>query len=189
MKWKQGLLWGIVALAASGSLYLALEPATTDCGRLEVVSEEATQGDVPEYREYTYGSHEYDDYAIVAYWPSGQKRLVPFTMDMLSASDQAKFAIPGKHVLTVSYKGSATTLKIEVILYHLVTFVTNGAPAIDELAGIRDQAEIVLPVPAREGYEFLGWYREPDFSGNPLPATLIVTEDLVLYARWEELLS
>ncbi len=38
---------------------------SVDIGRLIITVEEATQGDKPEYRTYTYGSHEYDDMTFV----------------------------------------------------------------------------------------------------------------------------
>ncbi len=38
---------------------------SVDIGRLTITVEEATQGDKPEHRTYTYGSHEYDDCTFV----------------------------------------------------------------------------------------------------------------------------
>lgn len=48
-----------------------------------------------------------------------------------------------------------------------------------------------LPVPAREGYNFLGWYREEDETGNGCgeevteQTMMTLTEGHTLYARWE----
>jgi hypothetical protein len=46
-----------------------------DCGRLTVTVEEATQGDKPEYRSYTYGSHEYEDFTMVVQQGPGNVKL------------------------------------------------------------------------------------------------------------------
>jgi hypothetical protein len=52
-------------------------PGVTSCdpGRLTVTTEEATQGDKPEYRTYTYGSHEYDDMTFTVQTGPGMTKL------------------------------------------------------------------------------------------------------------------
>jgi hypothetical protein len=46
-----------------------------DAGRLTVTVEEATQGDKPEYRTYTYGSHEYEDFTMTVQQGPGMVKL------------------------------------------------------------------------------------------------------------------
>ena len=52
------------------------------------------------------------------------------------------------------------------------------------------QALGVLPTPTMEGYKFLGWYYQDEY-GVEVKATssTVVTENMYLYARWEELLA
>jgi hypothetical protein len=57
-------------------LYDAVPGVTSvDPGRLRVTTEEATQGDKPEYRTYTYGSHEYDDMTFTVQTGPGMTKL------------------------------------------------------------------------------------------------------------------
>jgi uncharacterized repeat protein (TIGR02543 family) len=60
-------------------------------------------------------------------------------------------------------------------------------------AGTKIQLEDVLyrkgadlPRPQKAGYEFLGWYTDADFSGEPLTAA---ASDGTLYARWAKLFN
>lgn len=48
---------------------------TMDPGRVTVSIEEATQGDMPDYRTYTYGSHEYDDLTLTVQTGPGMVKL------------------------------------------------------------------------------------------------------------------
>jgi hypothetical protein len=46
-----------------------------DAGRVTVAVEETTQDDKPEYRTYTYGSHEYDDFTMTLQTGPGMVKL------------------------------------------------------------------------------------------------------------------
>lgn len=41
-----------------------------------------------------------------------------------------------------------------------------------------------LPVPTRNGYDFVGWFTDPDF-GTQITASTLVTGDIAYYAHWE----
>lgn len=57
-------------------IYGAVPGVTSvDPGRLTVTTEEATQGDKPDYRTYTYGSHEYDDMTFTVQQGPGMTKL------------------------------------------------------------------------------------------------------------------
>ena len=43
---------------------------------------------------------------------------------------------------------------------------------------------LTLPVPTREGYEFAGWFDNPQLSGSPVGTTITPTADQDLYAGW-----
>ena len=47
-----------------------------------------------------------------------------------------------------------------------------------------DPATLVLLVPERTGYEFLGWYTAPDCSGVPITSLAGFSGDITLYAWW-----
>ena len=189
MKLKRVALVTFAALVGSASLYLAIELAVVACTRLGVIVIEATEGDPPEYIDYTYGSHDYEDFAIVAYWPSGQRRKIPFDLDMLSENDRGKFDILGKHELTVSYKGISTSLKIEVIRYCQITYVIDVGDGNVQSEAYQNGTLVTLPVPTADGLEFRGWYDNPDYSGQPYPSSIVINEDITLYCKWEEIIS
>lgn len=46
-----------------------------DAGRVTVSVEEATQGDLPEYRTYAYGSHQYEDLTMVVQQGPGMTKI------------------------------------------------------------------------------------------------------------------
>jgi uncharacterized repeat protein (TIGR02543 family) len=45
---------------------------------------------------------------------------------------------------------------------------------------------ITLPIPTRDGYNFVGWYYNPQFTGNPVVGSTLWRENrnLTLYAKW-----
>jgi len=76
-------------------------------------------------------------------------------------------------------------LTITVTLYFSVTFVTNGGSSADPLKVAADGLASVPADPARKNWIFGGWFSDAaltiswDFSAD------VVTEDIVLYAKWE----
>jgi len=189
MKLKKAALISLAALVGSAAIYLAVEPEVVSCGRLVVTVEEVSLGDTPEYTEYTYGSHEYEDFGLLAYWPSGQRRKVDFNLGMLSPGDQEKLGEVGKHELTISYKGASTVLKIDVIRYCQIVYRYDIDTEVVFVDTHRYGETVTLRVPAYAGYEFVGWYSDASFSGIPYPDSVVLAGDLYLYGRFEELLS
>ena len=187
------ILLGLVIVVAVFS-YLLLEPEVVDSGRLTVTTEQATEGDPPEYREYEYGSKEYEDYTFTAYWPSGQKRIIPFHESMLTKSEAKKFEDIGKHEIEFQYQKGVATLKIEVILpkdlmHHILIFNSQGGNPIDSVYNIDHGTTITFPIPIRDGHVFIGWYTSQDDLGELVNQDSPITKSMILYAKWEELLS
>ena len=67
---------------------------------------------------------------------------------------------------------------------YILTFDTSGGGLIDSIYtdyGI----EIDLPIPLREGYQFVGWYDNPEYTGTPVNVhDYSATESITLYAKW-----
>jgi uncharacterized repeat protein (TIGR02543 family) len=183
----------IVFLVVSAT-YLVFEPKIVDCGRLTVTTEEVSQGDAPEYKTYTYGSHEYEDFTIVAHYPSGLSRKIPFHASMVSNSDYEKFSILGKQEIEVFYQQAKSILKIEVVLpkdvsNHIIIFNSHGGSHLPDIRNIPNGSTVVLPIPTKSGYVFLGWYPDEEFKGDALDHQTPITSSMVLHAKWEALLS
>ncbi len=63
-----------------------------------------------------------------------------------------------------------------------VHFELNGGTGVTDLKTNKIEKE---PLPARDGYTFLGWYLEESFI-NKVTFPFEVTKDQTLYAKWEE---
>ena len=63
-----------------------------------------------------------------------------------------------------------------------VHFELDGGTGVSDLKTDRIETE---PIPTKKGYTFLGWYFDRDFA-NKASFPLEVTDDLTLYAKWEE---
>ena len=64
-----------------------------------------------------------------------------------------------------------------------VSFETDGGTKYFSIRALEDDT-ITLPTPEKEGYEFLGWYDNKDFSGEALKEEYIIDGSVTLYARW-----
>ena len=68
---------------------------------------------------------------------------------------------------------------------YTVKFMTGEGvdPIADMQAPYNDPIE--LPVPEKQGFTFMGWYRESGFVNEIESGTLMPANNLVLYARWQ----
>ncbi|HHX78641.1 MAG TPA: hypothetical protein GX695_02685 [Acholeplasmataceae bacterium] len=93
--------------------------------------------------------------------------------------------------LTTIPKGSMGDLKFFAnfdIILHKVTFETNGGNIIDPL-DIMDGEKLLKPTdPIKEGYNFMGWYKDSSITQG-YDFNTAITADLKLYAAWEEKLT
>lgn len=68
-----------------------------------------------------------------------------------------------------------------------VSFDTQGGTPVEAQSGLMYGEQIEPPeVPTREGFEFEGWYLDPDGTMVFHVETDIVTESMTLYAKWRE---
>ncbi|HCX63817.1 MAG TPA: hypothetical protein DHN33_01220, partial [Eubacteriaceae bacterium] len=97
---------------------------------------------------------------------------------------------------TSVYGGSTATTSVEVSgtnesnpSVYTVTFDSNGGSAVDAQM-IEEGALITKPSdPTRSGYGFAGWYKEDTFDTVWDFNNDVVTADITLYAKWEEVES
>jgi len=69
--------------------------------------------------------------------------------------------------------------------YCLVTYDGNGGFSPIASQTVWNGSAIgELPVAQRYGYEFLGWYRNPEGTGEQILPTTTIDSDVVLYACW-----
>ncbi len=69
-----------------------------------------------------------------------------------------------------------------------VTYSVNGS--LTELTSTTvkiGKAESLLDAPAKEGYEFIGWYDNSEYTGRKYTTTLGLIKDTTLYAKYEKI--
>ncbi len=88
---------------------------------------------------------------------------------------------------TISADGSLVLKLYYDRILHNVTFDSNEGSTVDSATGIRYGAVISAPAePAREGYIFLGWYKEEALTNQWHFSTDNVLDDVTLYAKWAD---
>lgn len=82
--------------------------------------------------------------------------------------------------------------KANIVLYavwtpvvYTVTYHYDGGTVMDNPVSVRaDTAFAPLTASSKRGYTFGGWYRDAEFTGQPLTFVGNLTSDISLYARW-----
>jgi len=67
-----------------------------------------------------------------------------------------------------------------------VSFDTQGGTAVESQTRMYGELIEAPEIPAREGFEFDGWYLDPGATMPWDPETDTVTESITLYAGWKE---
>ena len=67
---------------------------------------------------------------------------------------------------------------------YVVSYETNEWSEINDV-NVINWDTVNLPTPSRDGYTFLGWYRDQEYT-RPFTATEPITSDTVLYAKWQD---
>ncbi len=74
--------------------------------------------------------------------------------------------------------------------YYAVGFVLNGGTLEDAPRTYKTGDELLLPNPTREGYKFMGWFKNPEFGSSAQAVTKIYETDFgnkMFYAMWKVL--
>lgn len=67
---------------------------------------------------------------------------------------------------------------------HKITFVTNAEGlTVEELATVYDSKVGELTTPSRDGFKFLGWYSDADFT-TAVTKDTVCKGDITAYAKW-----
>ena len=72
----------------------------------------------------------------------------------------------------------------EPVIYT-ITFNLNGGSISNAPKEYDGSVDVTLPTPTKEGYDFGGWYDNPDFSGSSCSVIVAGSKgDKVFYAKW-----
>ena len=85
-------------------------------------------------------------------------------------------------ILTIGAVSGLTACKEKEVEY---TFNTDGGVGVSNIS-IEKGIEFELPTPEKEGYEFEGWYTNPEFLGDSVK-TVVAEENMTYYAKWTQL--
>lgn len=64
-----------------------------------------------------------------------------------------------------------------------VTFDSCGGNTVPSVKGKTVQNE---PLPEKDGFDFVGWYENSDYSGNRVVFPYTISKDVKFYAKWQE---
>lgn len=64
-----------------------------------------------------------------------------------------------------------------------VTFDSCGGNTVPSIKGKTIQTE---PLPEKDGFDFVGWYENSDYSGNRVVFPYTISKDVKFYAKWQE---
>lgn len=74
-------------------------------------------------------------------------------------------------------------------IVYTMTFESNGGTSVDPIERTVEQSSIIRPnPPTKEGFTFLGWYLDTEFT-ELYTFDLPINENVTLYAKWEETIS
>ena len=154
--------------------------------------------------EFTVGEIDWSSISFFVYDEEGVLLGEPITAteSMIHPDDLAKLQSPGTKTVTLSYQGApGATLQITFKLNTPVVVKTfkvifnagggtfNADGTLTEGSNIREVVSHQLdaiPTPIREGYEFIGWYEDPQGLGNKIITPYVLKRDLTLYAKWSD---
>ncbi|MBE6839488.1 MAG: hypothetical protein E7507_08140 [Ruminococcus sp.] len=136
-------------------------------------------GDLPAGARTTYT---YDDVATL---PTPTKTGYSFTGWRITASD-SDTSIIGNLITGLNNNHGNLTLKAEwSVNTYTISFESNGGTTVSRIK--QDYQSNVYPpaAPTKTGYDFAGWYKNSDLSGDEYEFTTMPAEDFTLYAKWE----
>ncbi len=83
---------------------------------------------------------------------------------------------------TISVPGGTTIVNDITVTYSVGEGLTAPTPTTVKIG----KAESLPQAPAKEGYEFAGWYGNPEFTGRRYTTTLGLIKDVTLYAKYDK---
>ena len=81
---------------------------------------------------------------------------------------------------------STESSSVEPIVYVTLTLDANGGSVPSETIDVEKGKTAVLPVPAKKGKEFLGWYTGFGEKDKKIDDSTVFDEDMKLVAEWNE---
>ncbi|MFZ2530843.1 MAG: InlB B-repeat-containing protein [Streptococcus suis] len=69
---------------------------------------------------------------------------------------------------------------------YTLSYHTNGGSYIPPQTGLYNaKVNLTTTIPTRKGYEFVDWYDNANFEGNPIKYSVTLDKNKTLYAKWK----
>ena len=81
---------------------------------------------------------------------------------------------------------STESSSVEPVVYVTLTLDANGGSVPSETIDVEKGKTAVLPIPAKQGKEFLGWYTGFGEKDKKIDDSTVFDEDMKLVAEWDE---
>jgi len=169
----------------------ATTASTTTSGTLTTSDRLVTSISLDNPDPFYSGEFSFASVTVVVHYDDETTEDIPLSPSMLSVEvDQLG---PGTHQVTVSYGGCETIMTLEILepepeLFSLYFHLDDGilGEGVEEsFWNLADGTQVTLPTPSKLGFEFLGWFTDPDFEYGPWFENYDIDSDQHFYARWE----
>jgi len=67
-----------------------------------------------------------------------------------------------------------------------LTFDSCGGNNVPDIKGTKGTVVNTEPLPEKDGFDFVGWYENSDYSGNRVTFPYTISKDVKFYAKWQE---
>ena len=120
--------------------------------------------------------------------------VIEWEPNLNSNGETRVYTVYGKAKLADAWHSPTNALdhffKVDVTMPQsgTVTFNVGGGSPVDPIVIRVGQPIGDLPTPTRQGYDFLGWFTEPE-GGTEITPETIVTDDMAIFAHWEKRLA
>jgi len=106
------------------------------------------------------------------------------TLDFSVEGDADTVASYENGVITLTYRGA--TVRMLKKVNYTVNFETNGGTEIENITVMNGKNVSKPADPTKDGFIFVGWYKDSAFTQAFTFSSDIVTSDITVYARWIE---
>lgn len=67
---------------------------------------------------------------------------------------------------------------------YQISFNTMGGQPLEPLTNLKKNAKVSLPIPSKEGHQFIGWFQDENYT-IPFTEKDQIKDNLTLYAKWK----
>ncbi len=187
------LLISLILVVFLLATFVACTDNTPNRFTLELVDKDV------EYFEFTLGEIDWDQISFYIYDNETNEIYAQHTAteSMVAEEDRDKLYFAGTKTIKLIYQGAElfVTLKLNSpvyvreynVLFNAGEGVFANYEGTPNVLSVKEDILETIPIPVREGYEFLGWFEDPTgLSGTKIITPYTLKRNLTLYAKWSD---